>query len=180
MPEIVPAKEIEDPMQLLYRKVRYILFLVVLSGALLNGCRQPLAPADKWRAKILEAHGGAAALEQVSTIVFSGTIATREDKGTVVLILSRPQKLRATMSYSNRHEDRILLGSRGWRNSGAGFEEAAGYSLDALIFQYNHLYLPMGLLGGNYGISYAEKKIDGKIFPVLQLTGANGPPMEWL
>jgi hypothetical protein len=80
----------------------------------------------------------------------------------------------------NRHEDRILLGSRGWRNSGAGFEEAAGYSLDAMIFQYNHLCLPMGLLGGNYGISYAEKKIDGKIFPVLQLTGANGPPMEWL
>jgi len=85
-----------------------------------------------------------------------------------------------SIRMKNRHEDRILLGSRGWRNSGAGFEEAAGYSLDAMIFQYNHLCLPMGLLGGNYGISYAEKKIDGKIFPVLQLTGANGPPMEWL
>ena len=140
-------------MQRLYRTAGYILALIVILGGLIYGCRQPMAPVDKWQAKVLGAHGGASALEKVSTIEFRGTIATRGDKGTVVLILSRPRKLRATMSFSRRHEDRILVAGRGWRNFGSRFEEAAGHSLEAMIFQYNHLYLPMGLLGGNYEIS---------------------------
>ena len=136
-----------------------------------------MTPVDQWQAKMVEAHGGADALSRVATIVFSGKIATRGDRGAVVLVLSRPQKLRTTMKYLKRYEDRILLGKHGWRNSGAGFEAAAGPSLDAMVFQYNHLYLPMGFLDVNYKISYAERKIDDKIFPVLELTGADGPPM---
>jgi hypothetical protein len=137
-----------------------------------------MAPADKWQAKMLEAHGGKDALRHISTIVFSGKIATRKDKGTVGLILSRPRKLRATMRYRRSYEDRILFANRGWRNFGTGFEEVAGHSLEAMIFQYNHLYLPMGLVDGNYKIVYSEQEIDDKVFPVLELRSEDGPPMN--
>ncbi len=100
----------------------------------------------------MEAHGGSEALARTATIVFSGRIATRGDRGSVVLILSRPGKLRTTMKYARRYEDRILLANRGWRNFGTGFEEAAAHSLDAMVFQYNHLNVPMGILDGNYKI----------------------------
>ena len=164
-------------MQLLFRKLRYILILLVLSCGFLNACRQPMTPVDQWQEKIIEAHGGADSLARIATLVFKGRISTREDRGTVVLALSRPQRLRTTMKYSKRYEDRILQGKRGWRNFGAGFEEAAGPSLDAMVFQYNHLDLPMGFIDGNYRISYVEKKIADKIFPALELTGADRPPI---
>jgi hypothetical protein len=166
-------------MYLLYSKLRYLLLLfIVTSFCFLNACQQPMAPVDKWQQKMLEAHGGKDALMRIASIVFAGKIATRGDKGTVVLILASSQKLRTTMRYRKRYEDRILLGNRGWRNFGVGYEEAAGHSLDAMIFQYNHLYLPMGLIAdGNYKILYSETKTDDKVFPVLKLTRENGPPM---
>jgi len=166
-------------MLLLNRKLTYfLLVLIAISFCFLNACQSPMAPVDKWQVKVLEAHGGKDALIRIATIVFSGRIATRGDKGTVVLILSRTQELRTTMRYLKRYEDRLLLGNRGWRNFGAGFEEVIGHSLDAMIFQYNHLYLPMGLIDDDtYKISYSEQKIGDKIFPVLELSPENGPPM---
>ena len=125
----------------------------------------------------MEAHGGKDTLERISTIVYSGSIATRNDKGTVSLILSRSQKLRTTMRYLTRYEDRILLGKSGWRNFGDGFEEASGHSLDAMLFQYNHLNLPMGLIDGSYKVEYSEQKVDDKVFPVFELTRENEPSM---
>ena len=165
-------------MQLLFRKSRYIfLLLAVMPFYFLAACRQPQTPVEQWQAKTIEAHGGADSLARIATIVFKGRISTRNDRGTVVLALSRPQNLRTTMKYSKRSEDRLLLGERGWRNFGDGFEEAAGHSLAAMIFQYNHLDLPTGLINSNYSISYVEQKIDDKAFPALELTGADGPPM---
>ena len=136
-----------------------------------------MTPVEQWQAKIMEAHGGPDALARIATLEFKGRIATRNDRGTVALILSRPQKLRTTMKYLNRSEDRILLEKRGWRNFGAGFEEVTGHSLDAMLFQYNHLSLPMAFIDGIYRISYLDKKIGDRIFPALELTGAGGPPM---
>ena len=161
-----------------YRRYGYILLaLLVIASGFLHGCRQHLTPVEKWRAKILAAHGGRDTLARVATIVFSGRIVTKGDSGTVTLVLSRPRKLRATMKFRKRFEDRILLGNRGWRNFGDGFEEVSAQSLAAMVFQYNHLDLPMGLIGDKYKISYAEQKINGRILPVLKLAGDNGPAM---
>ena len=118
---------------------RYILLLAaLLFFCFLNGCSQtgtpPMTEAEQWRAKILEAHGGQEALARVATLVYSGSISTRNDRGTVALVLSRPQKLRTAMKYSNRSEDRIFLEGRGWRDFGTGFDEATGPSLDAMLF----------------------------------------------
>jgi len=75
-----------------------------------------MTPAEQCQAKILEAHSGSEALARISTLVYEGTIKTRGERDTVILVLSRPQKLRTTMKYSTRSEDRILDGKHGWRN----------------------------------------------------------------
>lgn len=137
-----------------------------------------MTAAERWQTKIIAAHGGTDALARVANIVYRGRIATRNDRGTIVLVLSLPQKMRTTMKYSKRFEDRILLGKRGWRNFGSGFEEAAGASLDAMIFQYSHLDLPMGFINGNYTVTYVEEKTADKTFPALELSGPDGPPMR--
>ena len=164
--------------QLFYCKLKFIFLLFTfVACCLLNSCRQPVTPADKWLEKMVEAHGGVDALARITTIIYSGRIATRGDRGTVILVLSRPGKLRTTMKYRKRYEDRILLENRGWRNFGAGFEEVVGHSLNAMVFQYNHLNFPMGLIDGNYKILYVEENINGKLFPALKLTSYNGPPI---
>ena len=162
-----------------YSKIKQFILLLplVLFCSVLNGCQQPMTPADTWQARMVAAHGGSDALGRISTLVFSGRIATRGDRGTVTLILSRPGKLRTTMKYSRSYEERLLLGNRGWRNFGSGFEEAAGHSLAAMAFQYNHLSLLMGIDDGTYTISYSERKSGDTVFPALELLGADGPPM---
>ena len=166
-------------MQLLSRQSIYVssLLLIVIPCFFLWACRQPIKPVDKWQAKMLEAHGGRDALARVATILYSGRIATRGDRGTVDLIVSRPGKLRTSMKYLKRYEDRILLEKRGWRNVGTGFEEASGASLNAMIFQYNHLSLPMGIINGKYNISYTELELAGKTLPAFELTGEQEPAM---
>jgi len=163
--------------QLPYRKLVSLLVFFIIPCFFLSACQPPIKQVDVLKAKVLEAHGGVDALERISTIVFSGKIVTRSDRGSVTLLISRPRILRATMKYLKRDEDRIFLENEGWRNFGDGFEKATGHSLDAMIFQNNHLNLPMGFLDSNYKISYTEKTNNEKNFPVLEITGGDGPPM---
>ena len=144
---------------------------------LIPACQRHRNPDDIWKSKVLAAHGGTENLKKISTIVFRGKIITRGDSGSITLFLSRPGKLRATMKYQTRSEDRILLGNRGWRNFGGGFEKVSGHSLDAMIYQYNHLNLPMGLLEQQFQIAYKLQKKDDQEIPVLELTAPEQPPM---
>ena len=155
------------------------LFVLLTAAAFLlgNGGENPGEQAAFWKAKVLEAHGGVDTLGRIATVVYSGTIITRGDSGTVSLALSRPGKLRVTMKYTKKYEDRILLENRGWRDFGDGFQEAAGHSLAAMIFQYNHLELPMGLLDDRLQLSYSQQKANGKIYPVLEIPAGDGPSM---
>ena len=82
------------------------------------------------------------------------------------------------MKYNNRSEDRLLLGNRGWRDFGGGFEVASGHSLEAMIFQCNHLNLPMGLLEQKFQIAYKPRKTGDQEIPVLELTTSEQPPMS--
>lgn len=165
-------------MKVIGRRFSAIFFLLAGAFFLLgNGGGNPGEQAGLWKAKVLEAHGGVDSLGRVATVVFRGTIITRGDSGTVTLALARPGKLRTTMKYTQKYEDRILLENRGWRDFGDGFQEAAGHSLAAMIFQYNHLDLPMGLLDESLQLSYTERKANGNIFPVLEIPAGAGPPM---
>ena len=163
-----------------YHRFLYRFVLIALASFMLSGCHQPLKQADYWKAKVLEAHGGKGALGQVVAVVYKGRINTRGDSGTVMLTLSRPGKLRATMKYLKQDEDRVLIEKKGWRNFGDGFEEAQGRSLDAMIFQYNHLNLPMGILDGNFKISFTRQKVGEQEFPILEFIAEEEPPMAVL
>lgn len=153
------------------------LIIAVLVCLLPAACQKPQPLGDMWQDRMVKAHGGRDALKRVTSLVFTGTISTRGDTGAVSLALTDSGGLRTTMRYGKRFEERILQGSRGWRDFGSGFEEAAGPSLAAMIFQYNHLFLPMGLLNGRYKVVYGEKKSGDRTFPVLELSGRSGPPM---
>ncbi|MFC1837311.1 hypothetical protein ACFLYW_01355, partial [Thermodesulfobacteriota bacterium] len=136
-----------------------------------------MEPVDSLKAKVVDAHGGVDALGQISTLVFSGKITTKKESGTVALTLSRPGKLRATMVYTQKYEDRILLDNQGWRDFGDGFKEVSDHSLGAMIFQYNHLNLPMGIFDKKYKILHVDQKIEGQAFSILELIAKNEPPM---
>ena len=138
-------KTLRDLVQSKFPPFKSILILFIFAFFLLAAVEQPTGDTAYWQAKVLEAHGGKDTVKQVTTLVFSGQIITHGDSGTVSLFLSRPGKLRATMKFLKRYEDRILVENKGWRNFGDGFEEVTSHSLDAMIFQYNHLNLPMGL-----------------------------------
>jgi hypothetical protein len=54
----------------------------------------------------------------------------------------------------------------------------ADFSLEVMLFQYNHLSLPMGFIDNNYSINYNERKVGDKTFPALDLLGSDGPSMS--
>jgi len=164
-------------MKYFYRNVSFFLVILLLSCFLLGAGQKPMAPVDYWKKKVLDAHGGAERITRISTLVFRGKIFTRGDSGTVKLSLSRPGKLRATLKYTKRCEDRILLEKKGLRDFGNGFQEAAGYSLGAMIFQYNHLDLPMGIMDKKSAMSYDEVTAGEQNMPVLRFLAGEEPPM---
>ena len=164
-------------MKLMNRNISFSLVILLLSCFLLGAGQQQTEPVDYWKKKVLEAHGGIDAIKQISTLAFSGKIITRGDSGTVMLTLSRPGQLRATMKYTKRCEDRILSEKSGWRDFGNGFEKAVGHSLEAMLFQYDHLNLPMGFFDKRFEISYHELKVGEKGVPVLEFLSREEPPM---
>jgi hypothetical protein len=147
--------------------------VLVLSGFRKNS-------ANVWVSRVLSAYGGEKALRRVESVVYRGEIEAtmRRDRGREVIYFQRPRRLRVNIEYSRSREERVLNGSRGWRNSGEGFSEVQGPPLEAMAFQYNHLDLPLGLIEGNYRIALREESRNGKDYPVLTLKGAEGPPME--
>jgi len=159
------------------RPLRRLLLLAIL-GAALAGCRAE--PTAALTARVIAAHGGEAALRRVQTLRWEGTIdaAMHRRSGSASLLLQRPGRLRATLDYGASREDRILDGGRGWRDSGEGFVEVQGPPLAAMVFQYRHLDLPLGLLDGGYRITLREEERGGRKWPVLHLEDGEGPPME--
>ena len=46
-----------------------------------------------------------------------------------------------------------------------------------MLFQTNHLSLPMGFIDNSYSITFTERKLGDKTFPALDLLGSDGPSM---
>jgi hypothetical protein len=154
-----------------------IILAAVMAILPLSGCRKD--PGPDLIGKVLSAYGGEKALRHVRSVVYRGEIdaTMRRDRGKEVICFERPGRLRVSLAYSRSREERVLNGSRGWRNSGEGFREVKGPPLEAMVFQYRHLDLPLGLVKGGYRISLSEEKRNGKSFPVLNLKSPEGPPM---
>ncbi len=157
---------------------RWLVLVGALVLVLLAGCQRQSDPARDWVARCLAAHGGEAALRQVQTVVWQGEIkAIGNRQGRSTILLERPLKLRTRLDYTNSREDRILNDHQGWRDSGSGFAAVSGPPLEAMIFQYRHLTLPLGLLDKGAKVSWAGTTKDGTVQPRLRVDRPGEPEL---
>lgn len=99
------------------------------------------------------------------------------DRGRETIFLKRPLQLRTLLRYPRSREDRILAGEHSWRDGGRGFQPVTGPPRAAMVFQYRHLTLPLGLLDPEAEVSWAGG--EGEAGPVvLKVTRTGEPPMR--
>jgi hypothetical protein len=102
--------------------------------------------ADALIDRVLEAHGGRAALAKVKAYRMEGTIASRmQGTGPFVRTFARPDRLRVILDYPGRPEARFLDGAKGWRSGGQ--ERLAptpveGFLLSSMALQAGRANLP--------------------------------------
>lgn len=132
--------------------------------------------------KLVQAHGGAEAIERAPAVQAEGEIDAylRGGKGTYRRWLERPRRLRVETVYAQDSETRILDGTQVWRGSGGQPPKAvSGQGHLAVVYQYKQLDLPYGLLKGDYRVRHAGREaLEGRDTEVLELTDAEGPPMR--
>src|SRR5512143_2412952 len=94
---------------------------LLLASALLHlsclGAAARAGEADALIDRVLEAHGGKAALAKVRAYRMEGKInSVMQGKGSFVRTFARPDRLRVFLDYPGRPETRILDGTKGWRS----------------------------------------------------------------
>ncbi len=132
-------------------------------------------------AKIIQAYGGKDALARVSSLTAEGKITTfmPKDEGTYFLTMKRNRKLLVNIKYTKRTEKRILNGSRGYSGTDKEVTEVTGSAYDAMVYQYNQMDLPYGLLDGTFRAKYLRKdNFHGRPADILKVTDRAGNEME--
>ncbi|HEY6000223.1 MAG TPA: hypothetical protein VI078_13120 [bacterium] len=128
--------------------------LLALAGAARAG------EADALIDRVLEAHGGKAALAKVRSYRMEGRITSvMQGTGSFVRTFARPDRLRVVLDYPGRPETRILDGARGWRSGGEGHlapEPVEGFLLGSMIVQAGRANLPWLL---------DERRAEAKLLP---------------
>lgn len=131
--------------------------------------------------KIIQAYGGREALSDVAALRAEGTIETfmPEDHGSYVYLLKRDGRLLVDIRYTNRSEKRILDGNKGYRGTDEEVEAVSGPAFLAMIYQYDQLDLPYGLLGNTFRVSYVKKDLlRGRDVDIMMLTDRSGNEIE--
>lgn len=131
--------------------------------------------------KIVQAYGGAAAIEGITAVNAEGEIKAlvRDDHGTYKRWFKRPRLLRVETAYQRGAELRILNGDEVWRSGASGLKAVSGPPAQAVIYQYKQLDLPYGLLKGAYTLRHAGREaVDGVETEVLEVTDTEGPAMR--
>ncbi len=91
--------------------------LVILS--LRHGADEPTGRLTTLLDRMVEGHGGQAALGRVHSLRMEGTVTTvRGEVGSVVRVIRGPGTLASLIDYGDRAEIRILAEGRGWRGEG--------------------------------------------------------------
>ena len=109
--------------------------------------------------KIIQAYGGKDALERVSSLAAEGKIQTfmPKDGGTYFYYLKRKRQLLVDIKYTKRTEKRILNGDQGYRGTDEETAEVTGSAYDAMVYQFNQLDLPYGLLDNSFRVAHLRK-----------------------
>ena len=132
--------------------------------------------------KIVQAYGGAAVIERVTSVHAQGTIIAlvRGSHGTYERWLSRSRQLRVQTAYTGSSETRLLSGERTWRsNQGSLMRAVTGPGHLAMVYQYKQLDLPYGLLKGSYNLRHAgTEQVHDKATEAMEVWDDEGPAMR--
>ena len=132
-------------------------------------------------AKIAGAYGGGRELAKVRGISAEGRIKTffPEDRGSYYWYMKRERKLYVDIRYSHSSEKRILNGMNGYRGTGGRMEKVLGPPYDGMVYQYNQLDLPFGLMSGSLRIlDHRKGDFNGVSVEILNLADKYGYELE--
>jgi hypothetical protein len=128
--------------------------------------------------RVIEVYGGKRALSRVASFSLKGRIVTfmPEDEGSYSLALKRGRKLLVNIIYrGGRTERRILNGDRGYRGTGTAVETVAGLPADAMVYQYDQMYLPFGLAEGSLRAGFLRRESwQDRMVDVLEIKDRQG------
>lgn len=157
-------------------KVMILLLLVSQSGAENAAGAEGLLVS-----KIVNAYGGKGLLSKVKGISAEGSIKTylSDDEGRYFRYMTRERKLVVDIKYSKTSEKRFLNGQFGYRETDGKTERAVGPPFDAMVYQYNQLNLPFGLIDGSLSVAgIKEDSFNGRKVAVVKLRDAYGYEIE--
>lgn len=135
------------------------LFLLFLNGNS-RGAERQIDPTAELVASMLKAYGGAEAVENIVSVTAKGRITEflNGTTGDYARYLERPGKLRIEVMPEQGGEIRVLNGDRGWQVGDEGFVKVSPFELQAMIYQYSYLNLPMGLVDKKMRFTYGGKQ----------------------
>jgi hypothetical protein len=131
--------------------------------------------------RILEAYGSRERLERVVSVAAEGRITAlvRGDEGTYKRTFRRDGKLFVDIHYHRSAERRILNGPKGFRGTGGEIEEVSGPRYLAMVYQYNELNMPFGLLDNSFTVTELRKDtLNNVAVHVLRCVDRAGNEME--
>ena len=120
-------------------------------------------------------------LAKVKGISAEGRIRTffPEDSGSYYWYMKRERKLYVDIRYSHSSEKRVLNGMNGYRGTGGRIEKVLGPPYDGMVYQYNQLDLPFGLIDGSLKIlEHRKGDLNGKKVDILNLADRHGYKIE--
>jgi hypothetical protein len=131
--------------------------------------------------KIIDAYGGKKQLAKVVSISAEGHVKDffSVDEGIYFRYMKRDRKLFVDIKYFRSTEKRILDGDKGYRGTEEKVTEVKGLPYDAMVYQYNQLNLPYGLVDGTFKVTYLRKENIGNTdAEVLKLEDKYGHDIE--
>jgi len=161
--------------------VEYLFILVTIIMTFISCKHQPLPNKETLTEKIIEAYGGREQLAGVVSVATEGRITAliRGEEGIYKRALRRGGKLFVDIKYTRSTERRILNGSKGYRGTGGQLEEVFGPRYLAMVYQYNELNLPYGLVDNSFMIfELGRESLHGADMHVLRCTDRSGNDMK--
>jgi hypothetical protein len=138
-------------------RLAFVLTLIISFSSCAHAPSRQEGPITE---KIIAAYGGRDRIAQVVSLAAEGRIRAlmRGDEGIYRRAQRRDGKLFVDIIYQYSSERRLLDGTRGFRGSPNSMEEVFGPRYLAMVYQYNQLDLPYGLLDNT--LTFTELRSD--------------------
>jgi hypothetical protein len=156
-----------------------LLTLLLILGASCS-CADPVGQQTVLEG-ILTAHGGREHLSKVFSLAAEGRIVRflAHDEGAYRRALRRDGRLLVDLWYPGSRETRILSGGRGYRGADGRVREVSGVLYLSMVYQYNQLDLPFGLIDGALRITTVRREAPEHAAPyVITCVDRKGNAME--